>query len=190
MRVVGGEYRGRKLVAPEGAATRPTAERVREALFDILGSGVEGAAFGDLFAGTGAVGIEALSRGASHCVFVESYAKALRCLERNLDLVGAGGRSRILSVVAARALAILEEEGSALDVLFCDPPYADPRWPELLAGLGGRSVLAHDGWLVVEHAIKTPPACPAGLAVRRSYKYGDTGLTVFVKTELGDQGTP
>jgi 16S rRNA (guanine966-N2)-methyltransferase len=181
MRVVGGEYRGRKLVAPEGADTRPTAERVREALFDILGSGVEGASFGDLFAGTGAVGIEALSRGASSCIFVESHAKALRCLQRNIELVGATDRSRILSVAASKALGILEEEGSSLDVLFCDPPYADPRWPELLADLGHRPVLAHDGWLVVEHAIKAPPACPQGLTLRRAYRYGDTGLTIFVR---------
>lgn len=181
MRVVGGEYRGRKLVAPEGAATRPTAERVREALFDIIGSGASGAAFGDLFAGTGAVGIEALSRGAASCVFVESHAKALRCLQRNIALVGAEARSRVLDVAAAKAVSILEEEGERLDILFCDPPYADPRWPDLLAGFGARPILAPEGWLVVEHAAKTPPLCPAGLAVRRTYKYGDTGLTVFVR---------
>ena len=81
MRIVGGEFKGRKLFAPEGAATRPTAERVREAIFDILGPRVEGAAFADLYAGTGAVGIEALSRGAASCVFVESHPKALRCLQ-------------------------------------------------------------------------------------------------------------
>lgn len=183
MRIVGGEYRGRRLFAPEGETTRPTAEKVREALFDILGARVGGAAFGDLYAGTGAVGLEALSRGAASCLFVENGRKALGALEKNLDLLGVRGASRVLAMEAAHALDLVGREGAALDLLFCDPPYADPRWPQLLAGMGARGILAAGALLVVEHAAKAAPPCPDGFERGRSYRYGDTGLTVFSREE-------
>lgn len=182
MRIVGGEHRGRKLFAPEGGETRPTSERVREALFDILGGRIAGAAFGDLYAGTGGVGLEALSRGAGSCVFVENRGQALIALKRNLELLAMGGQGTVLAMDVARALDLLEEKGTALDICFCDPPYADHRWPLLLAGMGGREVVVPGGLLVVEHAIKSPPTCPAGMEQGRSYKYGDTGLVVFEMT--------
>ena len=181
MRIVGGAHRGRKLVAPDGAATRPTSERVREALFDILGGRIAGAAFGDLYAGTGGVGLEALSRGVGSCIFVEKGGPALSALKHHLGLLAVGHRGRVLAMDVARALGLLDEEGAALDICFCDPPYADGRWPLLLAGMGARKLIVPGGLLVVEHAVKTPPVCPAGMAQGRSYKYGDTGLVVFVR---------
>jgi len=181
MRIVGGQHRGRKLFAPPGAATRPTSEKVREALFDILGERTTGAVFGDLYAGTGAVGLEALSRGASSCVFVESRSDALEALQRNIELLQVAARSRVIAVDASRAMDLLDSGGKALDICFCDPPYADARWPHLLAGMGARAAVAPGGLLVVEHGFKTPPACPVGMEQGRSYKYGDTGLTVFVR---------
>ncbi len=181
MRIVGGEYKGRKLAAPGGASTRPTSERVREALFDILGGRIAGAAFGDLYAGTGGVGLEALSRGAASCIFAEKAGPALSALRRNMDLLAVGPRGRVLAMDVARALELLDEEGAALDVCFSDPPYADGRWPLLLAGMGARKLVATGGLLVVEYAVKTPPACPPGMTRGRSYKYGDTGLVVFVR---------
>ena len=188
MRIVGGEHRGRKLFAPEGEATRPTSEKVREALFDILGARVAGAAFGDLYAGTGAVGLEALSRGATRCLFVERRRRALECLRRNIEALRAGPRARILPVDAAQAMALLEKEGPPLDILFCDPPYADGRWPSLLAAMGASGILAAGCLLVVEHAAKALPACPEGMKLRRSYRYGDTGLTVFERTDEERRG--
>ena len=181
MRIVGGEHRGRKLVAPDGAATRPTSEKVREALFDILGGRITGAAFGDLYAGTGAVGLEALSRGASSCVFIECEGNAVEALQRNIQLLGVAARSRVIAVNASKALDLLDSGGGALDICFCDPPYADDRWPILLAGMGARAAVAPGGLLVVEHALKTPPPCPVGMEQGRSYRYGDTGLVVFEK---------
>jgi 16S rRNA (guanine966-N2)-methyltransferase len=183
MRIVGGEHRGRRLFTPGGETTRPTAEKVREALFDILGARVRGAAFGDLYAGTGAVGLEALSRGAASCLFVERGRDALGALEKNLDLLGVRGASRVLAMEAAHALDLVAREGTALDLLFCDPPYADPHWSELLAGMGARGILARGGLLVVEHAVKGPPPCPGGFGQGRSYRYGDTGLTVFLRRD-------
>ena len=181
MRIVGGAHRGRKLFAPEGATTRPTAERVREALFDILSARVEGALVLDLYAGTGAVGLESLSRGAAACVFVEKGTRALAALRKNIELVGVGETSRVLAVDAALALERLEKEGSVFDLILCDPPYADPHWPIHLAELGRNLLLAPGGRLVVEHAAKVPPKCPEGLEQGRSYKYGDSGLTVFIR---------
>jgi len=182
MRIIGGEHRGRRLFAPEGQATRPTSEKVREALFDILGSRVEGATFCDLYAGTGAVGLEALSRGAASCVFVERQGKALGALRRNIEMLGAARAARVLAMDAVQALKVLEDEGHQTDLLFCDPPYADARWPVILAGLGERTILAPRALVLVEHAVKVLPACPEGLQQGKSYKYGDTGLTIFEKT--------
>ena len=179
MRIVGGALRGRKLAAPKGDATRPTLERVREALFDILQREITRAGFLDLFAGTGAVGIEAWSRGARPVVFVEERAQAVAALRRNMESLGVAEMARLLPLPAAKAIRLLGAEGFRAGVIFADPPYADPRWPDLLAGLGKAGLLAPGGVLVVEHALKVPPETPAGLERGRSYRYGDTGLTVF-----------
>jgi len=188
VRIVGGVLRGRRLAAPKGDATRPTLERVREALFDILQREIAGAAFLDLFAGTGAVGIEAWSRGARPVVFVEERAQAVAALRRNMESLGVTEMARVLPLPAARALRLLCAEGFRAEVIFADPPYAEPRWPDLLAGLGESGLLSPGGLLVVEHALKRPPETPAGLERGRSYKYGDTGLTVFWRTGgLGDE---
>ena len=143
MRLTGGEARGRRLKVPRGRLIRPTADRVREALFDILGTRVEGARFLDVYAGTGAVGCEALSRGAARVVFVER--------DRRRD---------------------------RFDIIFLDPPYDDATLPDVL--LLAARLLPSEGALVVEHrssrAIDVPK--DAGPLAFRSYRYGDTTLTV------------
>jgi 16S rRNA (guanine(966)-N(2))-methyltransferase RsmD len=181
VRIVSGRFKGRRLKAPGGHATRPTSERVREALFDILGPRVTGAVFLDLYAGTGAVGVEALSRGAERVVFVESKHGAVRNLRENLEALGDPGEARVLAVPVARALRILSEEGAAADLAFCDPPYHDEEWPLLLARFGDLLPLSAGGLLLVEHAFRSPPPEPGGFEFVKAYKYGDTGLTVFEK---------
>jgi 16S rRNA (guanine966-N2)-methyltransferase len=182
VRIVGGIFRGRRLKAPEGALTRPTSEKVREALFDILGTGVKDSLFVDLFAGTGAVGLEALSRGAGRAILVEAKGPGLASLRWNADSLAVDpDRCRILPVPVKKALALLGEEGARPDIVFCDPPYSDERWPALLAEIGRCLDWPSGGLLVVEHASKKAPVCPEGFDVRRSYRYGDTGLTVFEK---------
>jgi 16S rRNA (guanine966-N2)-methyltransferase len=182
VRIVGGIFRGRRLKSPEGVGTRPTSEKVREALFDILGTQVADSLFVDLFAGTGAVGLEALSRGAGRVILVEAKGAGLPALRWNAEYLGIGpDRCRILPVSVKKALALLKEEETRPDIVFCDPPYADARWPLLLAEMGRHVGWPPHGLLVVEHASKAPPACPDGFEVRRSYRYGDTGLTVFEK---------
>ena len=151
MRVVAGELGGRKLTSPDGTATRPTTDRVREAIFNSLGSmGIlEGAVVADLFAGSGAVGIEALSRGADHCTFVERDRGALRALEDNLSTLDLGDRSRVLRS-DANSVAV----GLDVDIVFADPPYDFDAWDTLLGTIradlvvteSGREVRAPYGW--------------------------------------------
>jgi 16S rRNA (guanine966-N2)-methyltransferase len=151
MRVVAGELGGRKLVSPDGTSTRPTTDRVREAIFNALGSAglIDGALVADLYAGTGAVGIEALSRGAAHCTFVERDRAALRALEENVESLGLTERTRILRSDAAQVAATLD-----VDIAFIDPPYDFGGWSELLAIVrapfvvaeSGRAIDAVDGW--------------------------------------------
>ena len=151
MRVVAGELGGRKLVSPEGTSTRPTTDRAREAIFNALGSAglIDEALVADLFAGTGAVGIEALSRGAAHCTFVERDRNALRALEENVDTLDLAQRTRILRSDASQAAATLD-----VDIAFIDPPYDFSGWSELLAIVrapfvvaeSGRAIDQVDGW--------------------------------------------
>lgn len=179
MRIVGGEHRGRKLKAPSGRGTRPTSEKVREALFDILAGAVPGSRFLDLYAGTGAVGLEALSRGAAGVVFVEERGKALAALGANTSELGVGDAARTLALPAERALKILRDEGFRADIAFCDPPYSDPAWPALLARFGELLPLRSGGRLALEHEARNPPAVPEGFELVKAYRYGDTGLMIM-----------
>ena len=172
MRVVAGELRGRRLQSPEGGDVRPTSDRVRESVFNALGSldAVEGARVLDLFAGTGALGIEALSRGAARATFVEQARPALRILEANLAALGLGDRAR---VVRGDVLAVLAGLTEPVDLVLIDPPYAFDGWDELLSLLPGR--------LAVLESNRELPA-PPGWRVIRSRRYGSTFVT-FISRE-------
>ena len=140
MRVVAGEARGRRLIAPDGSDTRPTSDRVREAIFNALHSqgAVVGARVVDLFAGSGALGIEALSRGAAHATFVETARPALAAIRSNLESTGLGDRA---SVVTKDVAAYCRTVAERFDLALADPPYAFDAWPELLAALPGAVVV-------------------------------------------------
>jgi len=172
MRIIAGSKRGARIAAPKGIATRPTGDRVREAAFNLIGP-VDGAAVLDLFAGSGAMGLEALSRGAASATFVESDRAACRTISQNLEKLGLTGAR----VVCGDAVWALRQEGRAYDLVLVDPPY------ELWAALGPRladqlaRVLAPDGLVLVETGSKTEPALP--LALRTSRRYGSARLTVF-----------
>ena len=178
MRLTGGEARGRRLKVPRGRLIRPTADRVREALFDILGTRVEGARFLDVYAGTGAVGCEALSRGAARVVFVERDRRALDLIVENLKVGSWSGVGEIVAGDARRSLRDLDRRRDRFDIIFLDPPYDDATLPDVL--LLAARLLPSEGALVVEHrssrAIDVPK--DAGPLAFRSYRYGDTTLTV------------
>jgi 16S rRNA (guanine966-N2)-methyltransferase len=171
MRVVAGELGGRRLVAPAGTSTRPTTDRVREAVFNSLGSAglIEGALVVDLFAGSGAIGIEALSRGADRCVFVERDRSALQALDENLDALDLDGRSKVLSADAMSVVASLDA-----DIVFADPPYDFSAWPELLARLSAPLLIAESGAAI---------EAPAGWTVIREKKYGRTRVTFLERDD-------
>ncbi len=167
MRVIAGELGGRRLVAPSGTATRPTSDRVREATFNALESAgaVDGARVLDLFAGSGALGIEALSRGAEHVTFVERDRAALDALRTNLDTLGLGAdRAR---VVVGDASAYLD---GRYDLVLLDPPYAFDGWHELLERLDAEVVVCEAG---------TAVGAPAGWRLLRSKGYGSTVVTIY-----------
>jgi len=176
MRVIAGRLRGRRLQAPPGTSTRPTSDRVREALFSMLGD-VQDASVLDLFAGTGALGIEALSRGARTAVFVEHDARAARVLDANLqalELTPASAQVRRADVL--RALRSARASKETYDLVFIDPPYGQAHdWgPKLSAALP--QVLGPDARVVVESDRRSPLELP--LALARSRRYGDTSITI------------
>jgi len=182
MRVTGGELRSRRLVAPRGAATRPTQDRVREALFSILGSrGVfdDGPArVLDLYAGTGALAIEALSRGAGHAVLVEKGRDALQALRENLVALGLGPRTTVLATSCEKALADPARLGGPFGLVLVDPPYADiAAVVRLLGALA--PALAPGATVVLEHATGTTLGQIEGLTLEDTRVYGDTALALL-----------
>jgi 16S rRNA (guanine966-N2)-methyltransferase len=178
MRVIAGSRKGRRLVAPKGLHTRPTGDRVKEALFDLVGP-VDGASALDLFAGSGALGIEALSRGAETCVFVETDRGAARVIARNLErleLAGATVEQRDVTAVLRHELG----RGRLYDLVLCDAPYE--RWATLEPTLAGLlpGVLAPDGVLAVETDARVEPQLPLDLVTTR--RYGSARITIFRQT--------
>jgi 16S rRNA (guanine(966)-N(2))-methyltransferase RsmD len=184
MRIIGGHDRGRRLRAPRGLATRPTADRVRVSLFDVLGPAVADARVLDLFAGTGAVGIEALSRGAARVVFVEKDRAALGALRANLAALGASrAAARVMAGDVLRVLADLPAQEAPFDLVFLDPPYATSLAGRALAALAAARVCRPGGEVVVQHSTRDALAPVAGFAEhRRGRRFGDTALT-FLKAE-------
>ena len=174
--MIGGELRGRRLVAPPGPEVRPTSDRVREAIFDILFSrgGVEGAQVVDLFAGSGALGIEALSRGAAAATFVDSSTAALAAVRANLATLHLAGE--VLALSARRFLATAREGGRQYDLVFIDPPYRQARalGPELSAALP--LVLDPEARVVVESDRRAPLELELPLTLER--RYGDTLIRI------------
>jgi 16S rRNA (guanine966-N2)-methyltransferase len=175
MRIIAGSRKGARIFAPKGAVTRPTSDRVREAAFDLIGP-LEGARVADLYAGSGAMGLEALSRGAARVVFVENDRQALAALERNLEKLGLTG-AELARGDAARRLAADARVGRRYDLVLVDPPYR--MLAQALASLSPHlaAVLSPDGLVVVESDARETPELP--IQLRTSRRYGSTRLTLF-----------
>jgi len=154
MRIIAGEFRGRRLKGPRDTALRPTGDRLKETLFDILGPRVTGSVFADVFAGTGSIGLEALSRGAREVVFVESNPEAARLIRRNLEICGVSSGFRVLRQEAFSSLRSLGREGFAADTVFLDPPYNFEPYADLL-DIIFRTAIAREGSVcIIEHHAK------------------------------------
>jgi 16S rRNA (guanine966-N2)-methyltransferase len=178
VRIIAGTMRGHPIAAPRGLATRPTQDRVREALFSILGD-VEGLDVLDLFAGSGALGFEALSRGARSAVFVDPARAAVAALRANVESLGVSDATAVRAVEAAPALKALGREGRAFGLVFLDPPYAFADPAATISALARARVLVPGAWIVFEHAAKGDAPPVGGFELRFTRAYGDTALTFY-----------
>jgi 16S rRNA (guanine966-N2)-methyltransferase len=177
LRIIGGRFRGRKLSFPEAPGLRPTPDRVRETLFNWLQPRIAGARCLDLFAGSGALGIEALSRGAASVCFVEADGPAVRELRAALERFGATGLAEVHLKPAQQFLATPH---AAFDIVFLDPPFAAGLLGPCAADLAARGFLAPDALIYIEHAARTPlPELPAGWAPHRDGKAGEVGYHLY-----------
>lgn len=201
MRIITGQFKGRRLLAPRGQGTRPITDRVKVALFDIMTPLLPDAAVADLFCGTGSLGLEALSRGSRHCWFAERDRSAVALLKRNVQAVGAAERATIWQGDVLRRLrAWLGGLPGPLDVVFLDPPYAMARkWrqieddPQAGRGAGDRllkalaGALSNDGVVVFRTARSLAPArVPPSLTLDRRREYGSMALDFFVQSRRAD----
>jgi 16S rRNA (guanine966-N2)-methyltransferase len=176
LRIVGGTLRGRALKAPQGEATRPTADRARQAVFNILehaawSDGIEGRRVVDLFAGSGALGLEAVSRGASACLLVDRAEPSLAAARGNIEALGVGGRCRLLKVDATRLPRRLESE-APFDIAFLDPPYGKGLGEMALASLRGEGWLEPGAVVVLERGADEPELQVPGFEVLDERRYG------------------
>src|SRR5580704_2571486 len=181
MRIVAGKYRSRKLGALRGVKLRPTSDRLRETLFDILGASVKGLVFLDLYAGTGAVGIEALSRGARQAFFVESHRAGIALIRGNLETLGIASGAEVLALDALRGCQRLESRGVQADLVFLDPPYGEAEeYRRALEFLGTSRLIASTGRIIAEYDRKRAPVEPiAGLERVRVVEQGDAALGFY-----------
>ncbi len=184
MRIIAGEFRSRRLKTLPGMSLRPTSDRLRETLFNVLGPAVRGAVFADCYAGSGAVGLEALSRGASQAIFIEQSRAALGVLRENIAALGVEKRTRIIEGFAAKGLHRIGDP----QIIFLDPPYAAAdeyrKSLEALAGSGAGSEVV----IIAEHASRDKLVPPEGLELQRLLRQGDSALSFFCTKTLANKG--
>lgn len=180
MRIISGKSRGRRLATPRGHALRPTSDRVKESIFNILGGEVEGKVVLDLFAGTGNLGIEALSRGAKKTIFVERAREALRMIQRNLLQCNFSGQAEIIPKEVNRAIGILEASGESFDLILMDPPYEKGWIQRTLVKLNNHNIYHEGSVLVIEHGRREPlPQKTGRWAVIKQRMIGDTIISIL-----------
>lgn len=176
MRIGGGTTKGRRLQTVPGRQVRPTSGRVRQALFNTLREWVPGCIFVDMFAGTGSVGLEALSQGAKHVYFIENNRRALLALRANMNRCGAASQATVVATALPQAVRILPLT-QQVDVLFLDPPYASDLAEAALAAVDDCGLLAPDGLIVWQHAVPREPLGLPGYTLWQSKRYGNTQLS-------------
>lgn len=183
MRVIAGSAKGRRLKTGRSPGVRPTTDRVKEALFNILRDRVEEAVMLDLYSGFGGIGIEALSRGAKKVFFIESDRAVIKTMEANIAACGFLGRAAIHETDIFRFIKLNQP---SFDLIFADPPYDTRNLRKLLPAIGRGDIISANGLFVLEHFRKTKLPCEIGdLEIIRSYKYGETALSLFRKRNSG-----
>lgn len=174
MRIITGSYKGRKLSAPKGESVRPTSDRVREYIFSVLGEKINGAAVLDLFAGSGAMGLEAKSRGAAEVVFVDISRLALESVRRNCEMIRFPAR-----IIKGDAVKVLDGLNEAFDLIFCDPPYQYPLMATVLQKIRELNRIKPDGLLLYESSARNEAPEVKGWQITRSKKMGDTQVIFY-----------
>ncbi len=184
MRIIAGEAKGRKLYAPGGEDTRPTADRIRESVFGILGSRTQGARVLDLFGGTGALALEALSRGAARATIVDSNVKAVACIRRNAEAVLGAECSARAEIIRADYRKAIERLTGAYDLVFLDPPYRmEAAYGDALTRLRAAGRLASGALAILERAEARAISLPEGFSLRDARRYGETCVEFVVEGE-------
>ena len=186
MRVIAGTGRGKKLSAPPGVTTRPTSDRVKESLFSILASRIDFAGIRvlDICAGTGSLGIEALSRGAGMCCFIECNQSVKTILEKNLIVTCFQNRSEIVSMDAVKAITVIAGRGQHFDLVFFDPPYDSELYRHVIEALDAAALLSPGSLLVAECSVRNPLLESYGSLKRFDRRvYGETALELFIQEE-------
>lgn len=180
MRVISGEFRGRNLEQLEGMEIRPTSDRVKESLFNILGTRLMNCTFLDLFAGTGGIGIEAYSRGAAKVVFIDESAKSIKILKSNLDKLRISDNIEVYNTDYLNAINKLAYDNKKFDIIFIDPPYLKGYERNALAQIAECKMLTDEGIIIVEHDLKDKmPENIGDLKLARQKKYGNTMLSFY-----------
>ena len=179
VRVISGSARGLKLNTPGDDRVRPTTDRVKESMFNIIQDWVYDSQVLDLFAGSGALGIEALSRGASQAVFCDNSLDSIKIIKSNIEKARVVDRSQIVSGDFKRCLRDMEAKNQSFDMIFVDPPYYEGLFEEVLDTIRSCKILKKDGIVIVEHAAKRPIGQVEGLEVYKEKKYGITMLTFY-----------
>jgi 16S rRNA (guanine966-N2)-methyltransferase len=179
MRVIAGQFRSRQLKSLKGLALRPTSDRLRETLFNVLAPLIVGARFLDLFAGTGAIGIEALSRGAAEAVFIESHQPAAALIKQNLSSLGIKAGVSVMALDAVRALdKLAAKPGTKFDLAYIDPPYSDAaQYAQVLEAVAKSPLFHPESRIAVEHRRSFDLPTIPGLATVRRLEQGDAALT-------------
>lgn len=179
VRIIAGSAKGRRLQVPSSKGLRPTGDRARETLFNVLAPHIGAVVFLDAFAGSGAVGIEALSRGAKEAVFIERSSGAAVVLAANLELCGLSGDAEVIRAPWVAALRRLADRDRRFGIAFFDPPYDWPEAHTCLEGLTEQGLMVPAGIAIIEHRASTPPRVADGWRLRRTVEVGDTSFSIF-----------
>jgi len=186
MRIIAGTYRGRKIDFPKTPDIRPTQDRIREALFNVIAPDIEGRKVLDLFAGSGSLGIEALSRGAKKVTFVDNNLKCIKIIKKNLEGIGITAEAEVYKQDAFKAIERLSASGASFDIVFIDPPYYKDLAKKALIKLTHYVILSHNNIIVVEHYKKDAlPEDLKGMALKKQKRFGDIFLSFYVKSDIG-----
>ncbi|MBR1990391.1 MAG: 16S rRNA (guanine(966)-N(2))-methyltransferase RsmD [Firmicutes bacterium] len=180
MRIITGDFKGRRLEMPEGKDIRPTTEKVKEAIFSIIAGNVPGAVCVDLFAGTGNLGLEALSRGAEKCYFADNSRESLNLIKRNIAMCKAEEWSVVIPGDFERVLTRLGERGEKIDIFFLDPPYREGLYEKCFELIREYDLLAEEGIIIAEHGEREPlPEEIEGYIVLKERNYGSVAITIY-----------